>query len=82
MTAWTTAPDGGAPGPEPSARRSRGAIAVLASVAQLGVLAFTFLMGLGWGAHAGTWSTSLGPRTSAESPSCSEATTTHPRATK
>jgi hypothetical protein len=49
VTARTTVPDAGAPSPEPSARRSRGAIAVLASVVQLGVLAFTFLMGLGWG---------------------------------
>ena len=49
MTAWTTVPDGGAPRPEPSARRSRGVVVVLAGVAQLGVLSFTFLMGLGWG---------------------------------
>ena len=49
MTAWTTVPDGDARGPEPSAPRSRAAFAVLAGMAQLGVLAFTFLMGLGWG---------------------------------
>ncbi len=49
MTAPTAVPDGGAPGPEPSARRSGAGIAVLASAAQFGVLAFTFLMGLGWG---------------------------------
>jgi hypothetical protein len=49
VTASSTVPDGGAPGPEPSARRSRAVLAVLASAVQLGVLAFTFLMGLGWG---------------------------------
>ena len=49
VAASTTVPDGGAPGPQPSARRTRGAIAVLAGVAQVGVLAFNFLMGLGGG---------------------------------
>lgn len=49
MTARTTAPEGGAPAPEPSTPRSRWAIAVLASVLQSCVLAITFLMGLGWG---------------------------------
>ena len=49
MTAPTTVPGGGAPSPDRSAGRLQGAIAVLAGLAQLGVLAFTFLMGLGWG---------------------------------
>ncbi len=48
MDAWTTVPEGPA-GPEPRRRPLQGLVVVLACVTQVGVLLFTFLMGLQWG---------------------------------